>query len=110
VISPKVHLESPSLFPPFGLALEGPNSYAVHTKARHERRVAAQFEEKNVCTFLPLLRQAHRWSDRSTGRRVRIRGGSLYGMQGILVGHAGEKSLVVLVELPQRSVSIRVEG
>jgi transcription antitermination factor NusG len=32
--------------------------------ARHEKRVAAQFEEKRVCTFLPLLQQVHRWSDR----------------------------------------------
>src|SRR4029077_16419170 len=32
--------------------------------ARHEKRVAAQFEEKHVSTFLPLLRQTSRWSDR----------------------------------------------
>jgi hypothetical protein len=32
--------------------------------ARHEKRVATQFEEKRVCTFLPLLRLVHRWSDR----------------------------------------------
>ena len=32
--------------------------------ARHEKRVAAQFEEKRVCTFLPLLGQIHKWSDR----------------------------------------------
>ena len=32
--------------------------------ARHEKRVAAQFEEKRVVTFLPLLRQIHKWSDR----------------------------------------------
>jgi transcription antitermination factor NusG len=44
------------------------------------------------------------------GKRVRIRGGSLDGMEGILVGQAGCKSLVVSVELLQRSVSIRVEG
>ena len=40
------------------------NWYAVHTMARHEKRVAAQFEEKRVCSFLPLLHQTHRWSDR----------------------------------------------
>ena len=47
-----------------GLAPEEPNWYAVHTMARHEKRVAAQFEEKRVCTFLPLLRQINKWSDR----------------------------------------------
>ena len=46
----------------------------------------------------------------SVGKRVRIRGGSLDGVEGILVGQAGDKSLVVSVELLQRSVSIRVEG
>jgi transcription antitermination factor NusG len=148
--------------------------------ARHEKRIAAQFEEKRVCTFLPLLRQIHRWTDRrvkvevpmfscyafvrivhtveerlkvlrtpgvlgfvgcerqgtpipdaqieslrtaisgnipcfphpfiSGGRRVRIRGGSLDGVEGILVRQGGDQSLVVSVELLQRSVAIRVEG
>src|ERR1019366_594812 len=32
--------------------------------ARHEKRVAAPFEERHVCTFLPLLHQVHSWSDR----------------------------------------------
>jgi transcription antitermination factor NusG len=57
--------------------------------------------ENILCLPHPFLR---------AGRRVRIRGGSLDGMQGILVGQAGERSLVVSVELLQRSVSIRVEG
>jgi transcription antitermination factor NusG len=148
--------------------------------ARHEKRVAAQFEEKRVCTFLPLLRQIHQWSDRrsmvevpmfscyafvrivhtveerlkvlrtpgvlafvgsekqgtpipdeqieslkkainekipcfphafiSAGRRVRIRGGSLDGVEGILVREGGDDSLVLSVELLHRSVAIRVEG
>jgi transcription antitermination factor NusG len=147
---------------------------------RHEKRVAAQFEEKRVCTFLPLLHQIHKWSDRrskvevpmfscyafvriaqtteerlnvlrtpgvlafvgserkgtpipdeqleslqtairekipcaahpfiSIGQRVRIRGGSLDGTQGILVRQGSEQSIVVSVELLQRSVAIRVEG
>lgn len=46
----------------------------------------------------------------TAGKRVRIRGGSLDGVEGILVGQGGSKSLVVSVELLQRSVSIRVEG
>lgn len=154
--------------------------YAIHTKARHEKRVAAQFEEKKVHTFLPLLSQIHRWSDRRStvevpmfscyvfvrtalavderlrilrtpgvlgfvggerqgapipeeqiqnlqavvrenipcfphpflhvGRRVRIRGGALEGLEGILTGRSGEQYLIVSVELLQRSVSVRVEG
>ena len=44
------------------------------------------------------------------GQRVRIRGGSLDGTEGILTGHNGDRMLVVSVELIQRSVSIRLHG
>lgn len=173
-------LESTSQLPPLGFPQEETNWYAVHTMARHEKRVAAQFEEQGVCTFLPLLNQVHNWSDRrskvevpmfscytfvrmvqaiderlkvlrtpgvlgfvgsgrqgtpipddqieslrtairekipcavhpfiNAGQRVRIRGGSLDGVEGILVRQGGDQSVVVSVELLQRSVSIRVDG
>jgi transcription antitermination factor NusG len=176
----RMNLESTSQVPPLVFSQEGSSWYAVHTMARHEKRVAAQFEEKRVCTFLPLLRQVHRWSDRrsvvempmfscyafvrmvqtveerlkvlrtpgvlgfvgnerhgtqipdeqieslrkaisekvsclphpfiSVGKRVRIRGGSLNGVEGILMPQGRDQSLVISVELLQRSVSIRVEG
>lgn len=178
--SSQLHLESASQIPPSDFAQQESNWYAVHTKARHEKQVAAQFEEKRVCTFLPLLRQIHRWSDRrsvveipmfscyafvrmvqtaeerlkvlrtpgvlgfvgnerqgtsipeeqieslrkaisekvpclphpfiSVGKRVRIRGGSLDGVEGILMLQGRDQRLVISVELLQRAVSIRVEG
>jgi transcription antitermination factor NusG len=46
----------------------------------------------------------------SIGRRVRIRGGSLDAVEGILVRHGGDQSLILSVELLRRSVAIRVEG
>ena len=177
--SSQVHFESRVPYP-LGLTSERLNWYAVHTKSRHEKRVAAQFEEKQVRTFLPLLRQIHKWSDRqekvevplfscyafvrmfqtseerlkvlrtpgvlgfvgnerlgtpipeeqieslqtmirgnascfphpfiNAGRRVRIRGGSLDGVEGILVRQGADQSMVVSVELLQRSVAVRVEG
>jgi transcription antitermination factor NusG len=180
VFSAEIHFESASQLLPVRPALEGPNWFAVSTKARHEKRVVEQFEEKHVRTFLPLLRQIHKWSDRqekvdvpmfscyafvhmvqtneerlkvlrtpgvlgfvgyerqgtpippeqieslrtaisksipcfphpfvSAGRRVRIRGGALDGVEGILVRQGSDQSLVVSVELLQRSVAIRVEG
>jgi len=176
----QIDREPTSQLPPWGFAQEQSNWYAVHTVARHEKRVAAQFEEKRVSTFLPLLRQVHRWSDRksmvevpmfscytfvrmiqtaeerlkvlrtpgvlgfvgsdrqgtpipdeqieslrkaigenvpclpypfiSAGKRVRIRGGSLDGVEGILMRQGEDQSLVVSVDLLQRSVAIRVEG
>lgn len=46
----------------------------------------------------------------SAGRRVRIRGGSLDGVKGILVRKGSDQSLVLSVDLLHRSVAIRVEG
>jgi transcription antitermination factor NusG len=178
--SSHIHIESASQFLPLAPTPDGPNWYAVHTKARHEKRVAALFEEIDICTFLPLLREIHRWSDRqckvevpmfscyafvrmvqavderlkilrtpgvlgfvgcqrqgtpipqeqieslrtairenipcfphlfvNVGRRVRIRGGSLDGVEGILDRQGSNQSLVVSVELLHRSISLRVEG
>lgn len=178
--SSQIHLESIAQLPLVNCPSQESSWYAVHTMARHEKRIAAQFEEKHVRTFLPLLRQIHRWSDRrstvevpmfscyafvcivhtveerlrvlrtsgvlgfvgserqgtpipddqieslrkaisgkipcfphayiSAGRRVRIRGGSLDGVEGILVRQGADQSLVLSVELLHRSVAIRVEG
>ena len=44
------------------------------------------------------------------GQRVRIRGGALEGVEGILTAVAGERNLVVSVEPIERSVSIRLQG
>jgi transcription termination/antitermination protein NusG len=176
----QVRFESQSAIPQPPLEGEDSRWYAVHTMARHEKRVAHQLLENGVSTFLPLMQQIRQWSDRrakveiplfscyafvriiqtnaqrlkvlkthgvngfvgsehvgtpipneeieylqkavrekipfaahpflTVGKRVRIRGGSLDGVEGILVGQAGDKSLVVSVELLQRSVSIRFAG
>jgi transcription antitermination factor NusG len=44
------------------------------------------------------------------GQRVRVRGGALDGVEGILTSQSGERSLVLSIESIQRSLSIRVEG
>jgi len=44
------------------------------------------------------------------GQKVRVRGGSLNGTEGILVGRESDRSLVISVELIQRSVAIRLQG
>jgi transcription antitermination factor NusG len=163
-----------------GLAFGEPTWYAVHTMARHEKRVMTYLQEERVFAFLPLIEQLNRWSDRlsrvevplfscyvfvrivpttdnrvrvlqtpgvlgfvgskrqgtpitereienlrtavrgkaalrthpfvSAGKRVRIRGGSLDGVEGIIQCEGDDVSLVLSVELLRRSVSIRVEG
>ena len=161
-------------------ASEEPRWYAIHTRARHEKAVTAQLERIGVNTFLPLVRQTHRWSDRQktvqcvlfdcytfvcletypqkhrhiretpgvigfvgirgaglpipdqeiedirtllandipcspypflrTGRRVRIRGGCMDGLEGILVAKNSDQSLVVSIDMIQRSVAVRIDG
>jgi len=44
---------------------DAPRWYAIHTRAKHERRVAAELQERGIETFVPVSREVHRWSDRS---------------------------------------------
>ena len=160
-------------------ALIQPRWYAVQTRPRHEKRVAAELAEKHIQSYLPLLNQMHRWSDRrkmvqvplfpgyvfvhahldaevrvavlrswgalafvgsqrepapipdaeiedietllrtkipltpypflKVGQRVRVRGGALDGVEGILVTN-GVRRLVISVASIQRSLLITIEG
>ena len=175
-----VGVHSTPAFASLSDALGEENWYAIRTMPRHEKQIVGQLQGKRVHTFLPMLQEIHRWSDRQSkidvpmfscyafvrivqtaeerlrvlrtpgvlgfvgnerqgspipdeqieslrkainekipclphpfinfGQRVRIRGGSLNGMVGILEGKGSDQSLIVSVELLQRSVSIRVEG
>jgi transcription antitermination factor NusG len=40
------------------------NWYGLQTRPRHEKIVAQRLEERGVTTFLPLVTEEHRWSDR----------------------------------------------
>jgi transcription antitermination factor NusG len=153
--------------------------YAVQTRARHEKRIGTELQEKGFTAFVPTLRTAHRWSDRTKivelpifscyvfvklvatpeqrlevlktmgvfrfvsvqgqaapipeaqiesiqralqgkasvspcdylkiGQRVRIRGGCLDGVEGMLTGSRGERKLVISVDLLQQSVAVVAE-
>ena len=157
-----------------------PRWYALHTHARHEKRVAAELRERGWEMLVPALREVHHWSDRKklieapvfpcyafirtaltaevqaavlrhrsifrwvgcqgqpspipdeeilavqtllrselpvgshafvkAGQRVRIRGGSLDGVEGVLLSHPGGRKLVVSVHLIQQSVAVPLEG
>lgn len=51
-----------------GYGREEPNRplrwYALYTRPRHEKKVAAQLASKGIDHFLPLWQTRHRWSDR----------------------------------------------
>jgi len=160
--------------------LEASSWYAVHTRSRHEKRVDTELEQKGITTFLPLLTETRKWSDRrmkvdvplfscylfvnipatpdvriavlrtpgvlsfvggnhlgspvpaheieniqtilekkvpfaahpfiEVGQRVRIRGGALDGIEGVISRFGGSDRLVISVQTIQRSLSITVEG
>ncbi len=123
--------------PPPLVETEAERWYGLHTRPRHEKIVAHRLEERGVTTFLPLVTEVHRWSDRKKtvqmplfscyvfakfipdrlshpflkiGQRVRIRSGALDGLEGILVSRNGDHTLVISIDAIQRSLAVRVEG
>jgi transcription antitermination factor NusG len=156
-----------------------PAWYAIQTRYRFERKVTAALDRKGVETFIPLLSETHRWSDRkkiiqkplfsgytfarlkpspaqqrvvlqttgvtgfvsvghevvpvpahqldnlrkllsgkasctlapflNVGKRVRIRGGCLDGVEGILTRNDA-KRLIVSIDSIQRSLAIEIDG
>jgi transcription antitermination factor NusG len=153
--------------------------YAIQTRYRFENKIASHLQSKGVETFLPVLNEVHRWSDRQktislplfsgyvfvrlltsapsrerilrtegvlgfvsvrgeaspipsrqiddlrrllaqklpcslhaflkVGQRVRIRGGCLNGLEGVLA-QSCTKTLVISIECIQRSVAVTIEG
>jgi len=69
---------------------------------------------ENEIESVRLLLQEHLpWSPHAflkIGQRVRVTSGALDGMEGVLVSHNGDQSLVISVEAIQRSLAVRVEG
>jgi transcription termination/antitermination protein NusG len=44
---------------------EAESWYALHTRPRHEKIVVQRLAERGVETFLPVMNEVHRWSDRN---------------------------------------------
>jgi transcription antitermination factor NusG len=44
--------------------------YGLQTRPRHEKIVVQRLEERGVTTFLPLVTEIHRWSDRKKSVQV----------------------------------------
>ena len=47
------------------LTEETPRWFAVQTRARHEKRIGNELQQKGITAFVPTVREAHRWSDRT---------------------------------------------
>ena len=52
--------------------------YALHTRARHEKVVEQRLQERGVQTFLPLVTEIHRWSDRKKKVQLPLFSGYLF--------------------------------
>jgi transcription antitermination factor NusG len=63
--------------------------------------IRALVESQLPCLSHPFLK---------IGQRVRIRSGSLDGVEGILVSRNGDSTLVISVDAIQRSLAVRVDG
>jgi transcription antitermination factor NusG len=44
------------------------------------------------------------------GQRVRVRGGALDGVEGVFVSENGDHSLIISVDVIQRSMAVRIDG
>ncbi|MGC2057538.1 MAG: transcription termination/antitermination NusG family protein, partial [Candidatus Sulfotelmatobacter sp.] len=94
---------------------EGQHWYGLHTRPRHEKIVAQRLGERGVTTFLPLVTEVHRWSDRkksvqlplfscyvfakfSPNRVERLRVLRVEGVFG-LVGACGEGTPIPVAEI-----------
>src|SRR5579863_10130212 len=46
------------------VAASQPQWYAIHTRSQHEKAVVSHLKSEGIETFLPLVSEIHRWSDR----------------------------------------------
>ena len=77
------------------------------------RGVGAAIPEEQIQAVQVILREGIPFTSfpfLDAGQRVRIRGGSLDGLQGIFLARNGAESLVVSVQIIQRSLAIQVAG
>jgi transcription antitermination factor NusG len=176
-MSSAITWERPAAYTP--VVDSAPRWYAIHTRSRHEKRVAARLQEQGITTFVPFTTEVRQWSDRrklvdlplfscyafvnvsslsetrntivrtdgvlgfvgfcggaapipdveienvrtlldgavpftsypflKVGQRLRVRGGSLDGIEGILISRNGARTLVISVEPIQRSIAVQID-
>ena len=55
-----------------------PEWYAIYTRSRHEKKVAAALEDRGIEVFLPLRSVVNRWKDRRKELQLPLFGGYLF--------------------------------
>jgi transcription antitermination factor NusG len=77
------------------------------------RGEAIPIPEEQIDALRKVVTQQLSWSVHpflKIGQRVRIRGGSLDGVEGMLLSREGDRTLIISVDAIQRSLAVRVEG
>jgi transcription antitermination factor NusG len=83
------------------LALVGPGGRGASIPDEQIEAVRKLVQEQLPCQPYPFLK---------IGQRVRIRGGALEGVEGVLVSQKQSRTFVVSVDAIQRSLAVRIEG
>jgi transcription antitermination factor NusG len=69
--------------------------------------------DEQIDAVQTLISEKLPWSNHpflKIGQRVRIRGGALDGVEGILLARNGDSTLVISIDAIQRSMAVRIEG
>jgi transcription antitermination factor NusG len=77
------------------------NGTAVPVPEQQLEDVRLLLANEIACTAYPFVK---------VGQKVRIRGGCLDGLEGILISENKDHSLVISIESIQRSVALRIDG
>jgi transcription antitermination factor NusG len=83
------------------------NWYALHTRARHERVVECRLREQGMETFLPIVREVHRWSDRKKKVEIPLFGCYVFVHCAL---KAEDRTMVHRVDSVLGFVGVRGEG
>lgn len=83
------------------IGLVGANGHGTEIPDQQIRGLQTVLSQATHCEFYPFLRE---------GLRVRVRGGCLDGVEGILVERSPGRSLVLSVDAICRSMIIRITG
>src|SRR6266550_185226 len=87
---------------------EPANWYAVQTRARNEKVISERLKEQGLITFLPLVTEVRRWSDRK--KKVDLPLFSCYVFVKLLAGNNEERMRVYRTNGVFRIVSMHGEA
>lgn len=100
-IPPDAHARLAVLKAPGVIGLVGNNWVGTPIPEAEIEQIRRVLESRTAFSSYPFIR---------VGQRVRIRGGSLDGVEGILTDQKGNGSLVLSVSLIQRSIAVSIAG